>query len=322
MHSKGKSVHGCGVANCVPRKTNVPFFSRLATLGLLFPVIKLPCVKQTDTVLAQRPLNACYKMATLFFVHERTRVRLELCTWQEVDTYLEQRQAIIVPIGSTEQHGPNGLLGTDSLTAEHIAWAAGAKAEVLVGPTITVGMAQHHLGFPGTVSLRPSTLLALIVDYVRSLTVNGFDRFYFLNGHGGNAATITAAFSELYADTSFARVGANQPTLRLGLQNWWAGPRVRKTSAKHFSGKEGSHATPSEISLTYFLFPEATKNVSIEPPTAPTGRIRDAQHYRARYPDGRIGSDPREANADVGGELFDAAVADVADDCRLFLTAD
>ena len=62
-------------------------------------------------------------------------------------------QSIIIPIGSTEQHGPNGLIGTDALCAEAVAKGVGEKAEALVAPTISVGMAQHHLGFPGSMTL-------------------------------------------------------------------------------------------------------------------------------------------------------------------------
>ena len=130
-------------------------------------------------------------------------MRLELSTWQEVDAYLGRSQIIMIPIGSTEQHGPTGMLGTDSLTSERIACAVGDQVGALVGPTINIGMAQHHLGFAGTISLRPSTLLAYLVDYVKSLSVHGFTDFYFLNGHGGNVPTLTAAFSELYAQVSF-----------------------------------------------------------------------------------------------------------------------
>ena len=169
-------------------------------------------------------------------------MNLETSTWQEVDAYLAESSTIIVPIGSTEQHGPTGLLGTDSITARKIAEAIGDRNGALVGPSINVGMAQHHLGFAGTISLRPSTLLHYIVDYVNSLAVHGFDRFYFLNGHGGNIATLTAAFSELYAARSFAGSpvhgdpGANRPALNCVYQNWWAGSRVRRVSQQYFSG--------------------------------------------------------------------------------------
>src|SRR3546814_11338154 len=72
---------------------------------------------------------------------------LHLCTWEEVEAYLKRSTGIIVPIGSTEQHGPNGLIGTDAICAEVFAKAVGAAADALVAPTIHVGMAQHPMGF-------------------------------------------------------------------------------------------------------------------------------------------------------------------------------
>ncbi|MFI4988795.1 MAG: creatininase family protein, partial [Alphaproteobacteria bacterium] len=71
-------------------------------------------------------------------------MELHLQTWREVERYLEKSKGIIVPIGSTEQHGLNGLIGTDAICAEVIGRRAGEQASALVGPTINVGMAQHH----------------------------------------------------------------------------------------------------------------------------------------------------------------------------------
>ena len=124
---------------------------------------------------------------------------LHLCTWPEVEDYLTRSRGIIFPIGSTEQHGPTGLIGTDAICAEVVAKGVGEATSALVGPTINVGMALHHLAFPGSISLRPSTLIALIQDYVKPLARHGFERFYFINGHGGNNASMKAAFSEAYA---------------------------------------------------------------------------------------------------------------------------
>ena len=93
-------------------------------------------------------------------------MQLQLLTWAEVDEHLKKSTGVIVPIGSTEQHGPNGLIGTDALCAEVVAKGIGEKEGALVAPTIPVGMTQHHMAFPGSMTLRPSgsnlTLDALV----------------------------------------------------------------------------------------------------------------------------------------------------------------
>jgi creatinine amidohydrolase len=124
---------------------------------------------------------------------------LHLSTWPEVETYLQKSQGIILPIGSTEQHGPTGLIGTDAICAESISKGVGEATQAMVAPTINVGMALHHTAFPGTISLRPSTLILVVKDYLTCLVKAGFTKFYFINGHGGNIATLKAAFSETYA---------------------------------------------------------------------------------------------------------------------------
>jgi creatinine amidohydrolase len=242
-------------------------------------------------------------------------MRLQLRTWQEVETYLEGSTGIIIPIGSTEQHGPTGFIGTDALCPELIAQGIGERLQAMVAPTIATGMAQHHLGFAGSVTLRPSTLMAVVQDTVNSLARHGFDRFFFLNGHGGNMATVSAAFSEIYAESSLGTAGRNRPGLRCRLQNWWDCEAVKRISEERFGEAEGSHATASEISLTYHGYPAEGARVSrakLSPKRAPKGTFYDAEDYRRRFPDGRIGSDPSLATAEIGKLLHDAAVEEIA----------
>ena len=244
-------------------------------------------------------------------------MQLQMSTWQEVETYLKTSKTIIVPIGSTEQHGPMGLIGTDALCPEFIAKGIGDRSGALVGPTISIGMAQHHLAFTGSITLRPSTLILVIRDYVASLARAGFERFFFLNGHGGNIATVGAAFSEVYAETSLSR-GGNHPSVRCHLKNWWETPQVQRLSKELFGDKEGSHATPSEVSLTQYAYPDAIKRAELAPIGAPIRRFTDADDYRRLYPDGRIGADSALASPEHGKRLYDAAVEDIARDYASF----
>ena len=225
---------------------------------------------------------------------------LHTSTWIEIGQFLQRSRTVIIPIGSNEQHGPTGLLGTDWMCPEIIAVEAQKQADILVGPTFNIGMAQHHLGFPGTISLRPSTFIAAIGDWVRSLAGHGFDKILFLNGHGGNIATIEAAFSELYAEASFARRPAG---FALKLVNWWDLEGVTDLAQRQFPVGHGSHATPSEIAVTQWAYPDSIKSAEYSPRIANTGPIREALDFRARFPDGRMGSDPALATVEKGGEL-------------------
>jgi len=241
---------------------------------------------------------------------------LHLSTWAETEAFLERCKTIVIPIGSNEQHGPTGLLGTDWLCPEIIAHQAHKDgADILVGPTFNIGMAQHHLGFPGTISLRPSTFIAAIGDWVRSLSAHGFERIYFLNGHGGNVASIEAAFSELYAEASFARRPAGYA---LKLRNWWDLPGVGQLARQQFPAGHGSHATPSEIAVTQWAYPDAIKNANYAPQIAPSGPIRESSDFRKRHPDGRMGSDPGLATPEKGGELVKLAASGLIQEVAAF----
>ncbi len=241
-------------------------------------------------------------------------------TWPAVEAYLERSTGIIIPIGSTEQHGPTGAIGTDAICAEAVAKGIGEQEGAIVGPTINVGMALHHLDFPGSISLRPTTLIAVVRDYVFSLAKHGFDRFFFVNGHGGNMATLKAAFQEIYGELSYHPAVPQGDSLRCYLANWFMSPQAYKLAKEKFGDAEGGHATPSEVSLTQFVYPETVKRQAMDPEVGPRGhRIYSAADFRAHYPDGRMGSDPNLASPELGKLFYEVAVEDLRESYRKFI---
>lgn len=245
-------------------------------------------------------------------------MQLQLSTWQEVEGYLGRSKGIIVPLGSTEQHGPIGLIGTDAICPETIARLAAAEVEALIGPTISIGMAQHHLAFPGTVAFRPTTLIAVIRDYVLSLARNGFERFYFLNGHGGNIATAQAAFSEIYAETSF-EARSNRPGVRCKLANWFGFPEVATLCKELYKDRDGRHATASEVAVTQYAYPDHIKRADMAPAGKAPRAFHDAEDYRRLFPDGRIEADSFLAMPEHGRRLAETSAAAVKKDYLAFL---
>lgn len=246
---------------------------------------------------------------------------LHLSTWPEVEAYLQQSQGIILPIGSTEQHGPTGLIGTDAICAEAIAKGVGDATNALVGPTINVGMALHHTAFPGSMSLRPSTLILVIRDYLTSLARAGFTRFFFINGHGGNIATLKAAFSELYTVLEDWQV-PNADRVRCQVSNWFMSRAVYELAKELYGDQEGSHATPSEVALTQFVYPDHIKHASLSEPVAKGHKIYGPQDFRRHYPDGRMGSNPALATPAHGQQFYERAVKELSHAYLEFLAAD
>lgn len=172
-------------------------------------------------------------------------VWLQELTWQDVEAYLKKEDLVTIPIGSTEQHGPAGPLGVDTYAAVAIAEDAAQKTGTLVTPPCWFGDSPHHLDFPGTISLRSSTLIALVKDVVHSLHRNGFRRFILLNGHKGtNLASLTLAAREL--------LQYELPDIRIVLTD----PLLLCTNANEVKDVPEHHAGELEISHVWYKHPE------------------------------------------------------------------
>ena len=129
---------------------------------------------------------------------------LQELTWEDVAGYLKTDNIILCPVGSTEEHGPAGPLGVDSYAAIALAEDTAKETGIMIAPPLWFGDSSHHLDFPGTISLRPETLGAVIKDIVRSLARNGFRKIVIINGHkGANLPALRTACRCLHQDELF-----------------------------------------------------------------------------------------------------------------------
>ncbi|QLG29299.1 creatininase family protein [Halorarum halophilum] len=129
-------------------------------------------------------------------------MELTEATWTEVRAAAPD--AALLPVGSTEQHGPHAPLGTDSLTAQAVANAASDRAGdgVVVAPPVHVGVAEEHRAFDGTLWVSPDTFRAYVRETVESLAYHGIDRVVLVNGHGGNLEALAEVARRVSRDGS------------------------------------------------------------------------------------------------------------------------
>lgn len=177
-------------------------------------------------------------------------MRFRDTNWQRIEDYLKRDDRVVVPIGSTEQHAGLSLL-TDSLLAERVAVEAAEPLGVPVLPVMPFGISTYFLGYPGTVSLRVETLLAVIRDVLDSLAFTGFRRVLIVNGHGGNAPAASRAIQWM----------KENPGIRVKCHNWWNAPETWAHAqsidpvASHGSWLENFPWTR----LADVVYPDATK---------------------------------------------------------------
>lgn len=131
-------------------------------------------------------------------------------TWPEVRDLAAEVTVVLLPVGACEQHGHGMTLGTDIRLATEVCQEVSRRLHprALVAPPLPWGLSDHHLGFPGTISLHPDTFYAVLRDVVTSLLGHGFRRYLLVNGHGGNMALTDVVCTRLRRETAVEMVGA------------------------------------------------------------------------------------------------------------------
>lgn len=133
----------------------------------------------------------------------------------QVEEYLRRDDRVVVPLGSTEQHGYLSLT-VDAILPERLALEAAEPLGVPVFPVLPYGIAPYFTAYPGTISLRADTYLQVIEDVLNSLAGAGFRRILLVNGHGGNSPAGSHALEWM----------ASHPDVRVKLHNWWSAPET------------------------------------------------------------------------------------------------
>ena len=242
-------------------------------------------------------------------------MKLAESTWYEARDYLEHSSGIILPVGSTEQHGPIGLIGTDAICAEQIAYRAADICGCLVAPVLGYTPAPFNMGFPGTMSISEGLFQQVAAELLSGLYGQGFCRIYLLNGHGANLAPLRAAMAGL-------------PEGAVRLRSWWDFEPVNALRRAYYDDWEGMHATPSEVAMTQDLVRIVTHADADLPPEKLSAAFMAAhagdkhgppEAHRQEFPDGRVGSHSALARPEHGRALLQAAALAVAEDYRAFV---
>lgn len=212
----------------------------------------------------------------------------------DVEEYLKHDDRLMLVIGACEQHGYLSLL-TDVKIPLALADAASQQTGVLVAPPLNFGSSPYFLTYPGTLSLRLSTLSDAVEDILRSAYGQGFRRFLLLNGHGGNNG-LRARLGEL----------ANElPALKMEWYSWWQSHSVEEVALR----RELKPAHANWLEAFPFTMVGELPEEEKTPPLVPSS-VMDAATARRVYGDGSFGG-PYRASDEVMHEVFAACLGDI-----------
>jgi creatinine amidohydrolase len=185
-------------------------------------------------------------------------------TWQEVNEAVLARRLILIPVAAIEQHGPHLPVDTDNVIGSYYCdEAAKRRPDLLVStPCIEYGYNEHNMDFPGTISIRPETLLHYYFDVGESYARQGFDRILYVNNHGGNAQVVNLAARMVVTHT---------PAIAAAIDSW----QLAKDAIVHLrESRQGgmSHACEYETSVYLYVRPDLVQEDKIAD-EYPPGRV-------------------------------------------------
>jgi creatinine amidohydrolase len=219
--------------------------------------------------------------------------------WMQIEKYLETDDRIVLPVGSTEQHGYLSL-GTDAILAERVAVEAAEPLGIPVLPALPFGMAPYFTEYPGTMSLRMSTYIEVIRDLLDVIAGQGFRRIALVNGHGGNAP-ITGLIREWTAQPRENRV-------EVLFHSWYNAPKTA-LAASEFSELQLHGAWVENFAWTRVegaVIPPG----SIPPMARSLSAALSRTEMKEASPDGSHGGDYGRPDADMQ-KVWDAGVLEV-----------
>lgn len=235
--------------------------------------------------------------------------RYNRLTWPEMNDAIAHQKLIILPTGSTEQHGPHLPLDVDLFLCESVCLEVGRRVpdKVLVLPPIPYGLNRHHIDFPGTIHVEPDVFIAFCLNVTKSVAYHGFEKILIVNGHGSNAPLIDLVARKTVLETR---------SLCFATTYFWflldAFAQVRESNVL-------AHADECETSLYLHLAPERVQMDKAVPDNDRMGQFVSSDstaNYCVRFNDywGRwtrtgVHGDPTKATAEKGRIIFEAAVA-------------
>jgi creatinine amidohydrolase len=221
-------------------------------------------------------------------------------TWEEAKGALKDR-IVVIPVGSTEQHGPQNPLDTDHMIAEGLA----AELDVVVLPTIPIGLSKHHRYFAGTLWVSYEGFYRYLRDICMALKYHGVETILFVNGHGGN----TACLRDL-------ALTMRDEGVSVAIYEWWRSipPEAVQKIYPEDARKHLGHAGSAETSMNLLLHPdlvkmERAKDVDTEWAPKKFGGI--VVYETREFSDCGVVGISTDASVEKGKDLFDVCLAEL-----------